>query len=113
VVNVASVSGLSGNFGQTNYAAAKGGLIGLTAQAGRELEGRGVCVTAVAPGLIDTAMTEAIPVLQKEIAHQMISLSQSGVADDVGMLVEFLARRESWPLRGQTLRVDGGMYFGP
>jgi 3-oxoacyl-[acyl-carrier protein] reductase len=113
VIHVSSVTGLAGNFGQTNYAAAKGALIGLSAQAARELEGRGIAVTAIAPGFIDTAMTEQMPALQREIARQMISLAQPGLPLDVAMAVEFLARREGWPLRGQAVRVDGGMYFGP
>jgi 3-oxoacyl-[acyl-carrier protein] reductase len=113
IVNVASVSGFAGNFGQTNYAASKGGLLGLTVQSSQEMESRGVCVTAVAPGLIETAMTDAIPALQREIGKQMTSLAQAGLPEDVAMAVEFLARREAWPLRGQALRVDGGMFFGP
>jgi NAD(P)-dependent dehydrogenase (short-subunit alcohol dehydrogenase family) len=58
-------------------------------------------------------MTEAMPAVQREIAKQLISLAQAGLPEDVAMAVEFLARRESWPLRGQALRVDGGMFFGP
>lgn len=113
VVNVASVTGLAGNFGQTNYAAAKGAVIGYTAQAAKEVEARGIGITAVAPGLIETGMSLHIPALQREVARQMTSLVQSGLPIDVAMMVEFLGRREAWPLRGQTVRVDGGMFFGP
>lgn len=112
VVNVASVSGLAGNFGQTNYACAKGAVVGYTAQVARELEPRGIAVTAVAPGLIETAMSQAIPALQREVAAQMTSLAQLGLPQDVAMVVELLGRREAWPLRGQAVRVDGGMFFG-
>ena len=112
IVNVSSVTGLAGNFGQTNYAMAKGGIIGLTRTAATELESRGIGITAVAPGLIDTPMTAKMPLVSREIAKQMTSLAQAGLPEDVATAVEFLARREAWPLRGQILRVDGGMFFG-
>ncbi len=113
IVNMASVTGFAGNFGQVNYATAKGGLIGFTRQMAGELEGRGIAVTAVAPGLIETAMTARMPFISREIGKQMTSLVQMGTCDDVAMAVEFVARQEAWPLRGQVLRVDGGMFFGP
>lgn len=113
IVNVSSVTGLAGNFGQTNYAMAKGGVIGFTRELAVEVEPRKIAVTAVAPGLIDTAMTAKIPLINREVAKQMTSLAQAGQPEDVAMAVEFLARREAWPLRGQTMRVDGGMFFGP
>ena len=113
VVNVSSVTGLAGNFGQTNYAMAKGGVIGFTRALAAEVEPRKIAVTAVAPGLIETAMTAKIPLINREIAKQMTSLAQAGQPEDVAMAVEFLARREAWSLRGQTIRVDGGMFFGP
>ncbi len=112
IVNVSSVTGFSGNFGQTNYAMAKGGLIGFTRTMVPELEPRQITMTAVAPGLIETAMTAKVPLLNREIAKQMTSLAQAGQPEDVAMTVEFLARRDAWPLRGQIVRVDGGMFFG-
>ncbi|MCU0691784.1 MAG: SDR family oxidoreductase, partial [Polyangiaceae bacterium] len=112
IVNVASLTGLAGNFGQTNYATARGGVVGFTRQAARELEPMGICVTAVAPGLIDTSMSAKIPRIHREVAKQMTSLAQIGTPADVAAAVEFLARREAWPLRGQVVRVDGGLFFG-
>ena len=69
-------------------------------------------MTAVAPGFIDTAMTARMPAVNREIAKQMTSLAQAGTPHDVAAVVEFLARREAWPLRGQVMRADGGMFFG-
>ena len=112
VVNISSVTGFAGNFGQTNYGAAKGGVIGFTRHASRELEALGITVTAVAPGFIETAMTARMPLVNREMAKQMTSLAQAGTPQDVAAVVEFLARREAWPLRGQVVRADGGMYFG-
>lgn len=112
VVSISSTTGLSGNFGQANYALAKGAILGWTRQMAAELESDGIGVSCVAPGLITTAMTEAVPLLNREMARQMISLVQPGLPMDVGMAVAFLCSGGAWPLRGSMLRVDGGMYFG-
>jgi len=113
VINVASVTGLAGNFGQTNYALSKGAVIGMTRQLAREWEPRGVLVAAVAPGLIATAITARVPRIHRAVAMQMTCLAQLGQPQDVAWACTFLASPEAWPLRGQVLRVDGGMFFGP
>jgi len=109
VVNIASVSGLLGNAGQTNYAAAKAGLIALTKASAREMAGRGIRVNAIAPGYIETAMTEE---LSEEIREGMLAtvpLGRPGQPEDVAKAVTFLASDEASYITGQTLVVDGGM----
>lgn len=113
VINLASVSGLAGNFGQTNYSLTKGAVIGLTRQLAREMQPQGVFVAALAPGFIDTAMTAKVPRFNREVAMQMTSLAQAGQPEDVAQACAFLVKPQAWPLRGQVLRVDGGMFFGP
>ncbi len=109
IVNMTSVVGIMGNAGQANYAAAKAGIIGLTQSAAKELGGYGITVNAVAPGLIETDMTNALPAEIKETMLKRISVQRVGQAREVAALVAFLASDEAAYINGQTIRVDGGM----
>lgn len=109
IVNISSVVGIMGNIGQINYSAAKAGVIGLTKTAARELAARGVRVNAVAPGFIETSMTEVIPEKIKEGMIHSIPLGRMGQAEDVARAVCFLASDEAEYITGQVLKVDGGM----
>jgi 3-oxoacyl-[acyl-carrier protein] reductase len=109
IINMASVVGLMGNAGQTNYAASKAGVIGLTKAAARELAKRGVRVNAVAPGYIVTRMTEQLGEEAKAALQQQIPLQRLGQPEDVAEAVLFLAGEASGYTTGHVLNVDGGM----
>lgn len=109
IVNMASVVGLCGNVGQVNYAASKGGVIALTKAAAKELAARGICVNAVAPGFIDTDMTQALSEEVKVQALAGIPLHRFGNVQDVANCVAFLCSEESSYITGQVIAVDGGM----
>jgi 3-oxoacyl-[acyl-carrier protein] reductase len=109
VVNVSSVSGLVGNAGQANYAAAKAGLIGLTKSAARELASRSITVNAVAPGYVSTDMTAALGPELLARATDEIPLGRFGTPDDIAAVVVFLASEQAAYVTGQTIVVDGGM----
>jgi 3-oxoacyl-[acyl-carrier protein] reductase len=109
IVNVSSVVGLTGNAGQANYAASKGGLIAFTKAVAKELAGRGVTVNAVAPGFIETDMTAAIQPGAAEELKRRIPLGRLGTAADVAETVAFLASAEASYVTGQVIPVDGGM----
>lgn len=109
IINIASVSGITGNIGQVNYSSAKAGVIGLTKAAARELAARGIRVNAVAPGFIVTDMTDKIPDDIKEGMLHSIPLNRFGAAEEVAKAVAFLASDDSSYITGQVLKVDGGM----
>ncbi len=109
IVNIASVVGIMGNAGQTNYAASKGGVIAFTKSVARELAGRGVTANAVAPGYISTDMTANLPAGAAEALKAQIPLGRLGVADDIAGVVRFLASEAASYVTGQVLCVDGGM----
>lgn len=109
IINIASIVGVSGNPGQANYVAAKAGVIGLTKTTAKELSSRGITVNAVAPGFIETDMTDALEANVKEEMMKQIPLARLGRPEDVAAAVKFLASEESSYMTGQTLHVDGGM----
>ena len=109
VVSLSSVVGLRGNAGQTNYAASKAGIIGLTKSIAKELASRGVTANAVAPGFIDTDMTAAMSEAAKAATLASIPLGKLGKPEDVAAAVAFLASEEAGYITGQVLAVDGGM----
>lgn len=109
IINVSSVSALLGNPGQANYAASKAGLIGLTRSVARELASRGICVNAIAPGLIESDMTAHMPEKAKETLLGQIPLGRIGTPQDVANAVAFLADPKTDYVTGQVLCVDGGM----
>jgi 3-oxoacyl-[acyl-carrier protein] reductase len=109
IINIASVVGQMGNAGQANYAASKAGIIGLTKSVAKELATRNVLVNAVAPGFIQTAMTEDLPEKAREMMQSMIPLGRLGNPEDVSRAVVFLSGEESSYITGQVINVDGGM----
>jgi len=111
IINVTSVSGLSGNPGQANYAAAKAGLVGLTKSVAKEVGSRGITANAVAPGFIETDMTEALGEDVRAAVLPAITLGRFGSPDDVAAAVGYLASEEAGYVTGQVLVVDGGLAF--
>ncbi len=111
IINIASVTGEMGNAGQANYAASKAGLIGFTKSVAREYARRNIRVNAVAPGFIDTAMSQAIPQKDREFLIRQIPLERLGKAEDVAEAVLFLASPSAAYITGQVLNVNGGMYM--
>ncbi len=109
IINIASIVGLIGNKGQTNYAASKAGLIGMTKSVAREFASRGILANVVAPGFIDTDMTGALTAEQRAVLSAQIPLERLGSAADVAAAVLFLASDLSSYITGQVLVVDGGM----
>lgn len=109
IVNLSSVTGLMGNMGQTNYAAAKAGILGMAKSYAREVASRGITVNAVAPGFIDTDMTEAMPEGAKDKIVTEIPMGRTGKPEDVAEAVAFLASEQAGYITGEVLRVDGGM----
>jgi len=112
IISISSVVGASGNAGQTNYAAAKAGLIGFTKSLAREVGSRGITVNAVAPGFIDTDMTRALPDAQREALLSNIPLRRLGQPEEIAAAVAFLASPAAAYITGETLHVNGGMYMG-
>lgn len=109
IINIASVVGITGNIGQSNYAASKAGVIGFTKSVARELAPRGVTVNAIAPGFIKTKMTDAISDEAKTAALSKIPLGTFGTPEDVANVVAFLASDKAAYITGQVIKVDGGM----
>ncbi len=111
IINIASVVGLSGNAGQTNYAAAKAGMIGFTKSLAQEVGSRGITVNAVAPGFIDTDMTRELPEAQREALLGNIPLGRLGQPEEIAAAVAFLASDAAGYITGETIHVNGGMYM--
>lgn len=109
IINISSIVGVRGNAGQTNYAASKAGLIGLTKSVAKELGAKGITCNAVAPGFIETDMTASLPDSVKEATLASIPMKRLGQAEDVANLVAFLASDEAAYITGQVICVDGGM----
>jgi 3-oxoacyl-[acyl-carrier protein] reductase len=109
IISLSSVSGVMGNAGQSNYAASKAGLIGLTKSVAREVAKKNITANCVAPGFIITEMTDILPQPVKDAAKQMIPLRRFGSVDDVAKAVAFLASDEAAYITGQVLCIDGGM----
>ncbi len=109
IISITSVVGTMGNAGQSNYAATKAGLIGFSKSLAREVGSRGITVNCVAPGFIDTAMTQALPEEVRAAFTAQTSLGKFGEADDVAAAVLFLASEQARYITGQTLHVNGGM----
>lgn len=109
IINISSIIGLTGNAGQSNYAASKAGLIGFTKSVARELASRGITANAVAPGFIVTDMTEALGAQAQEALKARIGLGRLGTADDVANAVLFLASDMAAYITGQVITVDGGL----
>ena len=110
IINISSVVGFSGNPGQVNYSSTKSGLIGFTKSLSREVGTRGITVNAVAPGFINTAMTQALNESQQQAILNQIPLGRMGEAEDIANAVAFLASEEASYITGTILHVNGGMY---
>ena len=106
IINISSVSGLTGNPGQANYSASKAGVIGLTKSVAKELASRGVCCNAIAPGFIATEMTQA---LENDTLKDAIPMKRFGEAEEVAKLALFLASEHSDYITGEVIRIDGGL----
>ncbi len=111
VINISSVSGISGNFGQTNYSSTKAGVIGFTKSLAKELGKRKITVNAVAPGFIKSAMTDKIPMEMLASILQLIPLREIGQPEDVANAVKFLASDDARYISGTVVKVDGGISF--
>ncbi len=111
IISIASVVGATGNAGQTNYTAAKAGMVGFTKSLAREVGSRGITVNAVAPGFIDTDMTKMLSDVQKEALQSQIPLGRLGQPEEIAAAVAFLASSAAAYISGETLHVNGGMYM--
>jgi 3-oxoacyl-[acyl-carrier protein] reductase len=111
IISIGSVVGASGNAGQTNYAAAKAGVMGFSKALAREVGSRGITVNVVAPGFIDTDMTRALPNEQKQVLLSQIPLNRLGSPEEIAKAVAFLASPGAGYITGTTLHVNGGMYM--
>jgi len=112
IINITSVFGQTGQAGQANYSASKAGLIGFTMAMAREVASRSITVNAVAPGYIETAMTEGLSAELKSKVHEMIPLGRAGTDKEVASAVKFLASEEASYITGHVLNVNGGMLMG-
>ncbi len=112
IINISSVVGVIGNAGQTNYAAAKAGLIGFSRSLAREIGSRHITVNVVAPGFIDTDMTRALTDVQRDGLLKQIPLGRLGMVEEIAYAVAFLASPQAAYITGTTIHVNGGMYMG-
>ena len=109
IINISSIVGINGNAGQANYASAKAGIIGLTKSVAKELAARNVTVNAIAPGYIETDMTNSMPEKAKEAVMSSIPMKRVGQGEDIANAVAFLASDEASYITGEVIKVDGGM----
>lgn len=112
IICLSSVAGIAGNMGQTNYAASKAGIVGYVEALAPTLAARGITVNAIAPGFIETRLTDAIPAVIREVGRRLSNLGQGGLPRDIGDLVTFLASPGSQGLTGQVVRACGGAFIG-
>lgn len=112
IVNITSVVAYNGNSGQSNYTAAKAGLVGFSKSLAQEMASRGITVNLVAPGFIDTDMTAGLPSLVKEEMMKRIPMKRLGKTEDIASAVSFLVSDEASYITGETIHVNGGMYMG-
>jgi len=112
IINISSIVGVTGNPGQTNYVAAKAGVIGMTKSAAKELASRGITVNCVAPGFIETEMTDQLSADIREQLLRQIPLGRLGQPEDISRIVRLLASDDASYMTGQTIHIDGGMYMG-
>ena len=111
IINISSIVGISGNFGQTNYAASKAGIIGFTKSLAKELGKYKITVNAIAPGFIETQMTKNVSFIRKKIILAMVPLGRAGTAEDIAHLAAFLASDKASYITGEVICVDGGFSF--
>ncbi len=111
IINITSTVGVAGNAGQTNYAAAKAGVIGFTKSLAKEVASRGITVNAVAPGFIETDMTDALSSDQQGALHNQIPMGHMGSVEDIAYAVSFVASERAGYITGQTIHVNGGLYM--
>ncbi|MCC7134796.1 MAG: 3-oxoacyl-ACP reductase FabG [Nitrosomonas sp.] len=112
IINIASIVGVTGNAGQTNYSAAKAGMIGFSKSLAKEIGSRNITVNCIAPGFIDTDMTRALSTDQQQALTQQIPLGRLGTPQDIATAVAFLASPAADYITGTTLHVNGGLYMG-
>jgi len=112
IINITSVVASSGNAGQCNYSAAKAGMVGFTRSLAREVGGRNITVNAIAPGFIETDMTQALPEEQQQALLQQIPLNRFGQAKEIANVAVFLASPGACYITGETIHVNGGLYMG-
>jgi 3-oxoacyl-[acyl-carrier protein] reductase len=112
IISTSSISGIAGNFGQTNYTATKAALIGYSAARSKELKANGITVNAIAPGYIETDMVKTMPLMTRIFAERLTSLAQAGKPEDIAEAMAFLSHPGAQAINGQVLRVCGGSFLG-
>ena len=111
IINIVSIVGLIGNLGQANYAAAKGGAVAFAKSLAREVATKGVTVNNVAPGFVNTQMTQNLSGEQREALLKSIPMNRVCEPEDIAYVVSFLASPKSWYITGETININGGMYM--